>query len=128
MIAYKLAVILPTYTLFFIKEVVLVVCASYSMFATFTWTSCSAIQIKTFTIIKSISEIMYSSVHYCIVGSLTGESLVSCLWFAKLRVVEFNNPLADLFIYQTFSTKCLINLPSNLPAKRFHNMVYQEDT
>ena len=50
-------------------------------------------------------------------------NLVNRLQFAKPKpsklVVTINNPLADLFIRQTFSAKHLkrVNLPNILPAK-----------
>ena len=57
-------------------------------------------------------------------------NLANRLQFAKLKpsklVVTIDNPLADLFISQTFSTKCLktVNLPNILPAKLSHYTVY----
>ena len=41
-------------------------------------------------------------------------------------VVTINNPLADLFICQTFSAKHLkrVNLPNILPAKRYNSSLY----
>ena len=57
-------------------------------------------------------------------------NLANRLRFAKLKpsevVVTINNPLADLFIRQTFSTKCLegVNSSNILPAKLSHYTVY----
>ena len=47
-----------------------------------------------------------------------GKMFAICQKPSKL-VVTINNPLADLFICQTFSAKCLkrVNLPNFLPTK-----------
>ena len=55
-------------------------------------------------------------------------NLENHLRFAKLKLVasmNIDNPLTDLFICQTFSSKCLkrINSPNNIPTKLSHYTV-----
>ena len=60
-------------------------------------------------------------------------NMANHLQFAKLKaskvVVTINNPLADLFIHQTFSAKCLkrVNSPNILPAKLSRYTVYNRE-